>query len=170
MSNRKIAARRHTAVHEAGHAVIGRVFRLGCGQASIVADDESTGHSITPDPWKTLGYWWDDLGLLHRDYGAVIRARVMTYMAGRVAEEEVLGSCCGGDGDDRQQIDMMLDSLLPLDADLATYAGRLDRRLRPIVRRHHAIIEQVAAELLCHGTLTQERLDELFDLRKTLTR
>lgn len=36
-----------TAIHEAGHAVIGRAMTMACGGATIVADDESAGHSVT---------------------------------------------------------------------------------------------------------------------------
>jgi hypothetical protein len=40
------------AIHEAGHAVIGRVLTLVCGHATIVVDHEAgeLGHSITADP------------------------------------------------------------------------------------------------------------------------
>ena len=41
----------HIAVHEAGHAVIGRVLGMECGPVTIVPDDDSLGHSITFDPW-----------------------------------------------------------------------------------------------------------------------
>ncbi|MGY4311099.1 thermonuclease family protein [Bradyrhizobium sp. JR3.5] len=42
---------RHTATHEAGHAVIGRVLTLLCGGAIIAADHEAgeAGHAITED-------------------------------------------------------------------------------------------------------------------------
>jgi hypothetical protein len=47
----------HTAVHEAGHAVIGRVLDMDCGPVTIVPDDDSAGHSITFDPWVTYERW-----------------------------------------------------------------------------------------------------------------
>jgi len=33
----------HTAFHEAGHAVIGRVLGMACGQVTIVPDHDSLG-------------------------------------------------------------------------------------------------------------------------------
>jgi hypothetical protein len=50
---------RTTAVHEAGHAVIGRVLRPICGDAAVVADpsDGSAGHAITADAWEMVARW-----------------------------------------------------------------------------------------------------------------
>jgi hypothetical protein len=53
---RSPAEKRATAYHEAGHAVIGRVLRLACGQASIVGETEDNlGHAEIENPlltWK----------------------------------------------------------------------------------------------------------------------
>jgi hypothetical protein len=90
-----------TAVHEAGHAVIGRVLKQVCGHASVQPspDEGEAGHTITADPYVTLGYWLDVLGRWRgKDpMVSIMRGRVMTYMAGRAAEEEFFGSCAGGD-------------------------------------------------------------------------
>jgi hypothetical protein len=53
-------------IHKAGHAVIGRVLKQVCGQASVQPspDEGDVGHTITADPYVTLGYWLDDLGAL----------------------------------------------------------------------------------------------------------
>jgi ATP-dependent Zn protease len=54
--------RQHTAFHEAGHAVIGRVlYRMPCGRVTIKADfeEEVAGHAITATPGKVIAYWWD---------------------------------------------------------------------------------------------------------------
>ena len=48
-----------TAIHEAGHAVIGRVLGLTCGHATIVADDDSAGHQIIADQWVIWQHWED---------------------------------------------------------------------------------------------------------------
>ena len=49
----------HTAVHEAGHAVIARVLDMACGGATIVADEDegSAGHAETFDPHVTAHAW-----------------------------------------------------------------------------------------------------------------
>src|ERR1700724_3994931 len=44
-------ARRKTAYHEAGHAVLGRILTLVCDSATIKPDHDSAGTSLTHDPW-----------------------------------------------------------------------------------------------------------------------
>jgi len=66
--------RRHTAIHEAGHAVIGRALGIPCGHVTIEADADSSGHGIVPDPWVILEAWWATEGKSHRDMAAVMRA------------------------------------------------------------------------------------------------
>jgi ATP-dependent Zn protease len=155
-------ANRRTAVHEAGHAVIGRVLKQVCGPASIrpnPAEDEA-GYSICADPYDTLGYW-DDLGRWRGPDAlvSIICGRIMIYMAGRAAEEEFFGSCAGGDGDDRRQINLMLDRLLPSDADVPHYAKRLRSHTQALVRRHRDAIACIAALLLARKTLQSEEIE-----------
>jgi ATP-dependent Zn protease len=155
--------RRATAIHEAGHAVIGRVLRLLCGEATIEENQEAgeAGYAITADPFGIYGAW-DDRGIYRGDMMAsILKARIMTYMAGREAEEECIGHCEGGDGDDLHQIALMADSLPVADDELDRYERRLRARTRGLVRRHRTMIERVAGELLEHTTLEPERLDEL---------
>ena len=63
----------HTAHHEAGHVVIGRVLGLPCGSATIIPDEDSSGHAITHDPWKALHIWWEEQGKFGRDFDTAIR-------------------------------------------------------------------------------------------------
>ena len=51
---------RHTAIHEAGHAVIGRVLKQVCGHATIRQNrkEGEAGHVIVADPCDTLEHWW----------------------------------------------------------------------------------------------------------------
>ncbi|HVX57602.1 MAG TPA: hypothetical protein VHA37_07780 [Candidatus Saccharimonadales bacterium] len=151
---------RQTAIHEAGHAVTGRVLSLPCGQVTIEADHDSAGHSIIVDPWEIVAAW-DQQGIYHRGYDEAMRARIMTYMAGSMAEEECLGACHDGDGDDQMQVDLMLDSLLPAGVALEPYAARLKLRLRGIIRRHKASIEHLAAQLLERGTLSPMEVEQI---------
>jgi ATP-dependent Zn protease len=145
--------RRHTAIHEAGHAVIARVLDLACGGATIVPDATSAGHAITADP-ITIVSSWIDRGIWRGDMeGAAMRGRCISCMAGAEAEEVCLGVCHGGDGNDRYQIDLMLDSFLPADADVPRYAKRLRSMTRWLVRRHRPAIERVANLLLERGQL-----------------
>lgn len=93
--------------------------------------------------------------------GRVEIAADMTFMAGWIAEKECLGSCDGGDDDDRYQVDEMLNSLLPADADVPRHAARRERWARHIVRKKRPAIERVAAALLEQRTLDAAAVDRL---------
>ncbi len=129
----------HTAIHEAGHAVIGRKLGLLCGQASVDQDDDSAGHSINVDPYVTLEHWWA-CGLHYREFRSVIVGRILVLMAGAEAESVILGQCEGGDLDDRHNIARTLD-------DIGAAEARLRQTTRALVRRHRSTIEQVASRL-----------------------
>jgi hypothetical protein len=65
IGKRKIAQRSlHTAIHEAGHAAIGRVLTLPCQNVTIEPDisEMTAGHSITPDPYECQSEWESLLG------------------------------------------------------------------------------------------------------------
>lgn len=168
-----------TAIHEAGHAVIGRVLGIPCGGATIEADADSAGHNLIEDPWKILSLW-EGQGYEIRDnqlvptgtrphgtYESALRGRILTFMAGWAAEVEILGECPGGDGDDRYQIGLMFEELTipgqrePGDGAWERYEGRLRARSRGLARRHRAAIERVAGALLARGSLTAEEIDAL---------
>ena len=151
---------RHTAVHEAGHAVIARVLTLMCGGASIVPDHEvgGAGHSITADPLECEAEWFKRGRLRHEN--AVWHARIITYMAGAESEVVILGSTQGGDGDDRYQIALMSEELTT-GADWDRLEARLRAMTRTLIRRHRVLIERVADTLLAKGKLTAKQLDRL---------
>jgi hypothetical protein len=95
--------RTETAYHEAGHAVIGRVLTLMCGEATIKPDykSRSWGVSICPDPYACLEEW-EKRGKVRGSTKAVFCARIIQSMAGAEAVGELLGrSRIVGDGDDR---------------------------------------------------------------------
>jgi len=158
--------RKSTAYHEAGHAVIGRVLGLPCGQASIVEDHEdlTAGHSITGDPWQVIGAW-EERGKF-RDIASVFRGRVITFMAGAEAEKE-FGFVPQGDYDDRYQIACMLDSeiFLPTwsNEKRDRYEERLRAKTRSLVCRHRGSIGRVAQALREHETLQDDQIYELIN-------
>jgi hypothetical protein len=145
---------RHTAIHEAGHAVIGRVLGMVCGQATIESDYDSAGHSLTADLWVILSRW--EAAGKFRDEASVLRGRILTFQAGAEAEAEILGVCHGGDDDDRSQVAMMAGDLGREDCGEA-----LRRHARRLVRRHRAKIERVAVALLSKRRLTARQIDLL---------
>jgi hypothetical protein len=90
--------------------VIGRVLGVGCGAATIVANEAEgdAGHSIIADPWEVITDW--ELRGRFRDSRQAFRARILIEMPGREAELEFLGKCRGGDGHDQRQIALVLES------------------------------------------------------------
>lgn len=153
---------RHTAIHEAGHAVIARVLTLSSGLATIEADyaDNAGGYSITDDPWECVRQW-ETRGRVRTSWNAVWYGRIMAYMAGAEAEVKILGATQGGDGDDRYQIELMSKEVKFRRHDWDHVEPRLRVMTRMLVRRHRARIERVADALLSEITLTGERIDKL---------
>lgn len=150
------SGRRHTAVHEAGHAVIGRALSVPCGQASVIADNDSTGHSLQADPWAVL-YRWELMGR-ERPFRSALCARALILMAGAEAEIAILGECRGGDGDDRVEAARAIAEADESIGEQHTEA-RLRRFARQLVTRHRPTIEAVAAKLAEVGSMSKEALD-----------
>jgi hypothetical protein len=141
------------AIHEAGHAVIGRALGMICGHASIMEDNNSGGHSIIADPYL-IAYRWEEAGK-YRSLESVYVGRILAFMAGAEAEIEILGACEGGDSDDRRQIALMAEELNTFDN------ARLRKAARMLVRRHRTAIDAVAAFLAAEKTLSDDRIVEV---------
>jgi hypothetical protein len=108
--SRSLKSLRQTAIHEAGHAVIARVLTLACGNATIVADHESAGHSITHDRYL-IESEWNRRGKVRDAGNALWYGRIIAFMAGVEAEIVMLGKTSGGDGQDRYEIALMAENL-----------------------------------------------------------
>jgi len=127
------------------------------------------GHSITHDPHLCVGEWVKRHKL--RLPAAVWHARIIAYMAGSEAAEELLGATLHGDRDDRDQIEQMADELPPRARRgepkklYDDWTNKLEPRLRAmtrmLVRRHRDRIELVAKALLAKPTLSQKAVDKL---------
>jgi hypothetical protein len=153
----------HTAVHEAGHAVIGRVLAMLCGPATIKADHDSAGHSITADPWA-IAWKWEIAGK-HREMASIWRGRIMTSQAGAEALAEIVGGeVSPGDEDDLYQCALMARELECGDAEEA----RLRRHTRRLVRRHRPTIEHLATALIDKGGLSTGQIDAIVWPRATM--
>ncbi len=152
----------HVAIHEAGHAVIGRRLGLGCGPVTIKPDENegAAGICFTEDPYDTQVTWWERDR--YRKFGTVLLGRALMQMAGAEAEAECLGHCEGGDDDDRYRIACILDDIGPAEAEaFHRFEARLRQWTRTLVRRHRPAIEKVAAELIARETLTRRKVDRL---------
>ena len=99
-----MTSRRHTAIHEAGHAVVGRAVALPCGEATIIPNDDlgSYGNAIIASADAAWHQW--ELRKKFRDYASACRARILAAMAGREAESVILGVVEGDDEADRELI------------------------------------------------------------------
>ena len=151
-----------TAIHEAGHAVIGRVLGMACGKVTIVPNpsDDSGGHAITHDQWVTAKAW-KERGKVGRDMASVFRGRIMTYMAAAEAEIVCIGRCLGGDGHDRGQIELMRGEAAAPNDDWDRYERRLRAKTRALVRRHRDKIEHLAKKLIEWRTVSGRNVDRL---------
>jgi hypothetical protein len=156
---------RVTAHHEAGHAVIGRVLTLKCGRVTIRPNyrELEAGFAITADPYACI-YEWERRGKARESGNAVWIGRAITFMAGAEAAAEFFGARANdycGDEDDRHQVALMLDEVMPAPANWDKYEARLRQMTRMLVRRHRARIERVAEALLTKRSLSAKALDKL---------
>jgi hypothetical protein len=149
---------RATAIHEAGHAVVARVLGLLCGKVTIKANyrTATSGYGIIADPWLVIDCW-EQRGE-YRPSEAAFRGRILAYMAGREAEEELLGHCQGGDHDDQYQIALMLMELYRAEERQAKVERRLRIFARNLVRRHRPKIEALSRALIEQRTMSDRRV------------
>jgi ATP-dependent Zn protease len=152
---------RHTAIHEAGHAVIARRLTLSCGSTTIKPDfaEGHAGHAVTDDPYACI-HQWERRGKV-RGINSVWYGRIVALMAGAEAEIAILGSTQGGDGKDRSEIELMAEEISsdPLPWNLREV--RLRAMTRMLIRRHRDRIQRVAEALLAKKTLSAKAIDKL---------
>lgn len=162
--------RRHVAVHEAGHATIGRVLNVPCGDASI-ADGVACGFDIEQSASGWLGT--ANLGSHKetclerfcqgrwRGHRAAYIARAIAFMAGAEAEIAIFGeNISDGDGYDREGV-----------AEIIVGApGWIEARLRSftrtLIRRHADGIVAVTRRLLSDTTLSDEDIRSIIRLSR----
>jgi hypothetical protein len=143
-------SRIRTAYHEAGHAVISRAFGVSVVRATIIREGSSLGHILNGSDVHSAN------GLAH----------VMILMAGREAEQMVLGfhHDTRGDRSDRRKIMSALRHIWSSDRDKLIKEMRI-RTGRLVMRKFRQSIINVAQALLSAETLDQKRLDQI--IKKT---
>jgi ATP-dependent Zn protease len=150
------------AIHEAGHAVIGRLFDLPCGTVSIKPSDdgESLGHAIIDDPIRS---WQRGDGSRR----ALVEASCVAIYAGAEAERVILNCEPSGDQGDCSTATSLISIMGVRGASFVgddvwdRYEGRLRERATKLVRLHQATIERVASDLMKHESLTDEEIRKL---------
>jgi hypothetical protein len=149
---------RHGATHEAGHAVIGRVLNVPCGDASI-ADGIACGFDIEQRVSGRLGIagigssaetWreWRHQGR-PRCLRSVLIARAIAFMAGAEAEIAFFGeNIPDGDSYDREGVaEIIVGAPKWVESRLRSFT-------RTLVHRHKDSIEAVSRRLLRDVTVS----------------
>jgi hypothetical protein len=150
---------RAAAVHEAGHAVIGRSLGIHCGGASIRPTKVELGHAAIGDP---LDGW-------HRGDGPrreLAEEVVISLYAGAEAERVLLRSQLCSDADDVALARPFLANYLGAARDTSHANGaaaeeKLRRRARELISGHRDEILRVADALLAHESLSGKDIDRL---------
>ena len=155
--------RKATAIHEAGHAVIGRVLGLPCGKVTTISDDPAElGHAVVEDP---IHGWRRGDGPRRQ----MVEASCMSLYAGAEAERVILGKQGDdvGDGPDCSKAASLIELIGVRGASFVgdevweRYEARLRARSNQLVRLHRAKIERVGAALMERGELSANEIDEL---------
>ena len=154
--------RRHTAIHEAGHAVIGRLLKMLCGGASIIPNDDlGSAGNATIEPADVIAHQWELRGKFREYPRSAMRGRILTAMAGREAEAAILGDVLGCDEADLETIEAMAEDVVDDLDRRPVVEARLRRFARQLVCRHRQDIERIAAALEERHALTGEEIDAM---------
>jgi hypothetical protein len=151
----------HTAIHEAGHAVIARVLRLRCGEVTIEPNEDEgyAGYSHIGDPWGTVDDWERAGRYRDHDVEQAYRGYILSTMAGEEAEIEILGSAQTGTESDRRWIEIAAAGEAFSHDEWPRYEPRMRRQTRRLVRKHRDPIRRVALALLKHRRLDGPAID-----------
>lgn len=137
------------AVHEGGHAVIGRVLGLPCGGASIEGDH----------PHASIGHGW----MLTRERSharELVEAYIMASMAGAEAEHILLNYWHEGHTDEMdQQHIRRLAKTIRWPGGWRAARKRLQQRTHELIKQHRDPIRRVALALLKHHRLDGPTID-----------
>jgi hypothetical protein len=165
--------RQHVAIHEAGHAVITRVFNVACGDCRIGAETWPDGHVSE----GCSGFASLETIRMDRHYQGLPPSNKGTMfdfcratMAGREAEVLILGEHVdGGDGGDSEFIEWLMTHPDAIAMGADSLEAQLREETHNLCREHIGRIQAVADELLERGRLsdTDIRAMPIFRVRPT---
>jgi hypothetical protein len=147
------------AVHEAGHAIIGRVLDM-TGAAVSICGPKDFAQSAVKTEIQTTQQRWNYRGRF-RNRACVEHARILTFMAGSEAESMFCGGASNYDCDDRWQIAMMIHEEA-IGGQVGQLESKLRRWSRVLCKRHQSAISIVASALERDGSLSVSQIDKLF--------
>jgi ATP-dependent Zn protease len=157
--------REHTAVHEAGHAVLESVMGLGLRSVTIVPDfdDMSAGHALHSGESPEQGSDAEAL-LMYAEEAFWLRHAVALY-AGAEAVRQIRpqDGADGGGESDRTSAAVALNKITDDTESLDLYFALAKRRCTLLVEFYRSEIEALAAALLARHTLSGT------DVRKIVT-
>ena len=152
---------RRVAVHEAGHAVIGRVLGLECGQVFVDAEILLV---ISSTASRRSREFRAATPRRHRPIDMIERYQIIGSMAGAEAEVAILGDCDGGDAADRRDIGHMLEDLRVDDDRRAAWERRLRRWTMALCRRHVDQIKRLAEARMRNDCMSDEEVRRVIGL------
>ncbi len=162
-----------TSVHEAGHAVVTLALRRGIGAISIRPDGHIGGFSkivCRRSSVRLYGELPDGSFVRVGDARgrAVERKRardLMTvFLAGREAERQILPDLMSVESDkvDREMIAEQLPAALRPGQTANDLLSELEGRTAALVRKHRALIIEIAAYLVANETLSPDEARSLW--------
>jgi ATP-dependent Zn protease len=163
--------REHTAVHEAGHAVLQLVTGIGVRSVTIVPNftEMTAGHALHGGEWPDEGSDAEQLRLFAED-AFWLRHAISRY-AGAEAVRKIRPGDSADEGaeDDLRWAANALERVTSDDESLDLYARLAKRRCTLLVEHYCPEIERVAAALLERDTLDEDDVRAIVS-ESTLTR
>ena len=155
---------RRVAVHEAGHAIVGRALGLSCGKVTIEPEDmwrvvwsasgqlEQVRDGVLEAHAEIWRRWYPERDASRQELD---HAYVTMSLAGAEAERVIFGNiepdCNAGD----------LRITNRVIGDNPALLAKLRKKARSLVRKNRSDIERVAKSLLHRGTLFSMQVDRL---------
>jgi peptidase M41-like protein len=157
-----------TAYHEAGHAVVARIFGVSLNRVTIEHESDTLGHVAHEGKWRLELRW--QRRKTH-DWREAWYASMMINMAGREAESEILRvGPDGGDRSDRKQARQSSRDVVGAPYGWSSLAKpeieNVERKLRLVTQQTvgygvKCSIKGVADALLSSETIDQKRVDQI---------